>query len=135
MPESLVCKWLTRSILVNADIVSLSALTNVSLSIVVFTSADCLGPSAHRWTNRNSVSTIRDDLDYADDIRGPMRIASTKTPGKRFEANLLIEANCSDGTIKRIVFAHALTQWSELRNAIRLAGDEARRVEVEGTAR
>jgi hypothetical protein len=64
-----------------------------------------------------------------------MRIASTKTPGKRFQATIYIEANCSDGSIKRHLFARSLTQLANVREAIRLAGNEARRIEVEGIAR
>jgi hypothetical protein len=64
-----------------------------------------------------------------------MRIACTKTPGRRLTASISIEACSSNGSIKRHTFAHDITQWSELRNVIRLAGDEARRIEVEGVAR
>jgi hypothetical protein len=65
-----------------------------------------------------------------------MRIASTKTINKDFEASLSIEAHRSDGSIKRYAFTkQPLHQWTQLRDAIRLAGDEARRLEVEGPAR
>ena len=64
-----------------------------------------------------------------------MRIACAKTPGARFKASICIEGNCANGTIKRHSFAQSITQWSELRNVIRLAGDEARRIEVEGIVR
>jgi hypothetical protein len=64
-----------------------------------------------------------------------MRIACTKTPGKRSTASISIEACSSNGSIKRHSFARDITQWSELRNVIRLAGDEARRIEVEAIPR
>jgi hypothetical protein len=51
-------------------------------------------------------------------------------------ASIHIEATSSDGTIKRHPFtARPLTSVVALRAAIRLAGDEARRLEVEGAAR
>jgi hypothetical protein len=64
-----------------------------------------------------------------------MRIACTKTPGERFKASISIDVNASNGSIKRHAFAKAINQRLQLQEVIRLAGDEARRIEVEGISR
>jgi hypothetical protein len=67
---------------------------------------------------------------------GPMKIALMKTPGKAFMATIQIEAISSIGTTKRYTFtSRPVTTLTQLRLAIKLAGDEARRIEVEGEAR
>jgi hypothetical protein len=67
---------------------------------------------------------------------GPMKIASTKTPDTAFRCTISIEAINIDGGIKRHPFTiKPITAWSALRDQIRLAGDEARRLEVEGIVR
>jgi hypothetical protein len=65
-----------------------------------------------------------------------MKIASTKTPGTAFKCTISIEAISIDGNTKRHPFTiRPITAWSALRDQVRLAGDEARRLEVEGVVR
>jgi hypothetical protein len=65
-----------------------------------------------------------------------MKIASTKTPGTAFKCTISIEAVNIDGGIKRHPFTiRPITAWSALQDQTRLAGDEARRLEVEGVVR
>jgi hypothetical protein len=65
-----------------------------------------------------------------------MKIASTRVPGLAFKCTIAIEAISLDGLTKKHIFTtRPITAWSDLRERVRLAGDEARRLEVEPVLR